>query len=280
MMRAMETSVKHTELGETGLNKRSAAFELKGTVATLTVLRLLSKALPQIDEQLREKIAPMPQFFDSAPVVVDVQALGEAVSDLDFLALVALLREHKLVPVAVRGIEADHVAKAAEAGLGVLRSDVARGSDRKIDKAKRKRETPAPEPADVAQAAPSAQEHPAERWTIDAGEEPCGGQIVKNPVRGGQIVYAQQRDLVLLGPVNAGAEVIADGNIHTYAALRGRALAGAHGNESARIFCSNLEAELVSIAGHYLRAEEIPSKLRGKAAQIYLEDGELKIVRW
>jgi septum site-determining protein MinC len=114
--------------------------------------------------------------------------------------------------------------------------------------------------------------------------EPAIGAGVANsaltlmqPLRAGQIMYAQGRDAIALAAVNTGAELIADGNIHVYGPLRGRALAGARGNEQARIFCSKLEADLISIAGVYLSAEQLPQDKRGKAVQIFLEDGELVI---
>jgi len=101
--------------------------------------------------------------------------------------------------------------------------------------------------------------------------------MLRQPVRGGQVVYAERCDAVVLSSVNSGGELIADGNIHVYGALRGRALAGAHGNANARIFCTNLQADLVSIAGTYLRADELPEAYRGKPAQIYL-DGDSLVV--
>ena len=97
------------------------------------------------------------------------------------------------------------------------------------------------------------------------------------PVRSGQQIYAENRDLTVLTTVGAGAEVIADGSVHIYGPLRGRALAGAKGNEQARIFCREFHAELVAIAGHYKVLEEIPKELRGKAVQVWLEDQQLKI---
>jgi septum site-determining protein MinC len=96
-------------------------------------------------------------------------------------------------------------------------------------------------------------------------------------VRGGQVIYAQNNDLVVLAPVNPGAQVIADGHVHIYAPLRGRAVAGAQGLLGARIFCQKLEAELVAISGAYVMADEIPAERRGKPAQIYLEAGECRI---
>ena len=96
---------------------------------------------------------------------------------------------------------------------------------------------------------------------------------VKQPVRGGQVIYAQRADLVVLAPVNAGAQVIADGHVHVYGPLRGRALAGAQGMADARVFCQSLEAELLSVAGQYLLADEIPVDRRGKPTQIFVENG-------
>jgi len=103
------------------------------------------------------------------------------------------------------------------------------------------------------------------------------GLVQTTPVRSGQQVYAENRDLTVVTAVGAGAEVIADGSIHIYGALRGRALAGAQGNEKARIFCREFHAELVAIAGHYKVLEDLPRELRGKAVQIWLDNGQLNI---
>jgi septum site-determining protein MinC len=100
--------------------------------------------------------------------------------------------------------------------------------------------------------------------------------VVRQPVRGGQVIYAPNNDLVVLAPVNAGAQVVADGHVHIYSKLRGRAVAGAKGLAGARIFVQRLEAELVAVSDAYMSAEEIPSAVRGKAAQIWLEDGQCK----
>jgi septum site-determining protein MinC len=97
--------------------------------------------------------------------------------------------------------------------------------------------------------------------------------VVRQPVRSGQVIYAQRCDLIVLAPVNPGAQVIADGHIHVYGSLRGRALAGAQGRSDARVFCLSLEAELVSIAGEYLLADQIPADRRAAPTQLYLEDG-------
>jgi septum site-determining protein MinC len=101
--------------------------------------------------------------------------------------------------------------------------------------------------------------------------------VIRQPVRSGQIIYAEATDLVILAPVNPGAEVVADGHVHIYATLRGRAVAGAQGMTDARIFCQKLEAELVAISGAYLLSDDIPIDRRGKPAQIHLEDGVCRV---
>ena len=101
--------------------------------------------------------------------------------------------------------------------------------------------------------------------------------IVRNPVRAGQVIYARNSDLLVLAPVNPGAEVIADGNVHIYSTLRGRAVAGAQGDVHARIFCQRLQAELVAVAGAYVMAEDIPHQARGRAVQVHMDGGECRI---
>jgi septum site-determining protein MinC len=98
-----------------------------------------------------------------------------------------------------------------------------------------------------------------------------------SPVRSGQELYAENRDLTVVAAVGAGAEVIADGSIHIYGALRGRALAGAQGNDKARIFCREFHAELVAVAGHYKVLDELPRELRGKPVQVWLDGGQLRV---
>jgi septum site-determining protein MinC len=126
-----------------------------------------------------------------------------------------------------------------------------------------------------AEAAPGAGQAPQSQVSSAAAKS----RLITQPVRSGTQVYARDADLVVTAPVSAGAEIMADGNIHVYAALRGRALAGAGGDAEARIFCSRLEAELVSIAGHYLVSDQIPPEFRGLPVQIALVDDRLTIER-
>uniref|UniRef100_UPI0028A9B3BF septum site-determining protein MinC n=1 Tax=Stenotrophomonas sp. TaxID=69392 RepID=UPI0028A9B3BF len=127
---------------------------------------------------------------------------------------------------------------------------------------------PAAEPARPARA-PAA---PAE-----AANAPQPGRMQTTNVRSGQQLYAENCDLTVMATVGAGAEVIADGSIHIYGTLRGRALAGAQGNTTARIFCRDFHAELVAIAGHYKVLDDVPDNLRGKAVQVWLENDQIKI---
>ncbi|WP_017170927.1 septum site-determining protein MinC, partial [Xanthomonas phaseoli] len=106
---------------------------------------------------------------------------------------------------------------------------------------------------------------------------PAPGRMQRTAVRSGQQLYAENCDLTVLSTVGAGAEVIADGSIHIYGTLRGRALAGAQGNPDARIFCRDFHAELVAIAGHYKVLDDVPMDLRGKAVQVWLEQDQIKI---
>ncbi|HXI57050.1 MAG TPA: septum site-determining protein MinC [Polyangia bacterium] len=269
------------------------AFDLKGTMAPLTVLRLRTLDLTLIERQLRIKIAQLPQLFLDAPVMLDLGALEGGGAGLAFLELVRMLRLCKLVPVAVANIADDLRDKAAAVGLGVLQPTPARvrGDGRSGDapgasgasgasgstsavEVMAPGDEPAAQRTGATAASASATPAPGARSTAAH----AGPLVIKQPVRSGQVIYAQNADLVVLAPVNPGAQVIADGHIHVYAPLRGRAIAGVQGLLGARIFCQRLEAELVAISGAYLTADDIPADVRGHAAQVYFDDGECRII--
>jgi septum site-determining protein MinC len=263
---------------------RRSAFDLKGTMASLTVLRLRSTDLALIERQLRVKIAQLPHLFLDAPVLVDLGALGEEASALAFGELARALRSCKLVPVAVAHVPDDLRSAVTEAGLGVWQPPApgrTRGGDAEAAEATATdaaaTETPSPESARAGAPAPEATARVALPAAPPSASAHAGPMVVSKPVRGGQVIYAQNNDLVVLAPVNSGAQVIADGHVHIYAPLRGRAVAGAQGLAGARIFCQKLEAELVAISGAYIMAEEIPAKFHGRAVQIFLEGGECQI---
>ncbi|MGZ3429955.1 MAG: septum site-determining protein MinC [Polyangia bacterium] len=233
----------------------SDAFEVDSAVAPVTVLRLKTANVAHIEEQLRALAASLRQRFPYAPVVVDLAALDEtSARELPLHDLADRLRACKLVPVGAANLPPSAVWNAAAAGIAVIELAAARP-------------TAAPEPAPVepAPAEPSRAEPAASTVTI------------RQPVRSGQVIYARGSDLIVMAPVNAGAQVVADGHIHVYGPLRGRALAGAKGMADAFVFCQSLEAELVSIAGQYLLADKIPDEHRGAPAQLYLENGHFRI---
>jgi len=219
---------------------------------TLSVLKLLSTDMELLSTQLDAKIATAPGMFRQMPVLIDLEALPKA--DIDFPALVALLRERSLMPVGVRGADEAQIKAAGAAGLGLMSG----GSD---------------VPSRPVRTEPKAESKPEKA----AEPERSGSLLIRQPVRSGQQIYARGGDLVVLAPVSAGAEVLADGHIHVYGALRGRALAGVQGNTEARIFCHSLEAELISIAGIYRVSERIEDSERGHPVQVFLSGEALSI---
>jgi septum site-determining protein MinC len=228
-----------------------ATFEIKSANLPLVALLLKTADLSALAADLSARFGDMPDFFDHDPLVIDLTALEAADATLDFPALIGLLRPLRVLPLAVRGGSAAQMAAAQAAGLAPAADAVVQRSM-----------APPPAPAPEAAAAPAPPPAPA------------GALVVERPLRSGQQVYARGRDLVVLAMVNPGAEVIADGNIHVYAPLRGKAMAGARGNTDARIFALSLEPELVSIAGIYRTSETpFPDDIRGKAAQVRLSSG-------
>ncbi|MEK6749525.1 MAG: septum site-determining protein MinC [Pseudomonadota bacterium] len=247
------------------------AVELKGTSFTLPVLRMLSKDVAAVEADLKHRLAQHIRFFENAPVVIDLSALQHLAEPIDFPALIAVLRRNLLIPVGVRNGTVSQTQLALLNGLAVVKGgatqDLAIGAARAASAAKV--ESLRKEKSTATAQAQQDRDHGA----------PGKTKIVTQPVRSGQQIYAQGGDLVILGPVSAGAEVIADGNIHIYAPLRGRALAGATGNTGARIFAQSMEPELLSVAGHFRVFEDkAPNNHYHKMAQAYLEGDKLVIV--
>ncbi|MEQ1684502.1 MAG: septum site-determining protein MinC [Burkholderiaceae bacterium] len=233
----------------------SPIFELKSAALTLVAVQLKTTDLEVLALALEARFADAPELFDQDPVAIDLSLLREADEAIDFDALVTLLRSYKMQPIAAKAGSAAQMEAALAAGLTEAHGTA---------------QASPPAPAAVlAEAVPVAVETPA---------APHTALIVDKPLRSGQRVYAKGGDLIVLAVVSFGAEVIADGNIHVYAPLRGRALAGALGNTSARIFTTCMEAQLLSIAGIYRTTEtELPAAVLGKTAQVWL-DGESLVV--
>lgn len=226
----------------------------------LSVLWLQDANIKRVVRQLAAKIRQAPDFFRNMPVVIDLEVLAAQRVLLDFPALVQALREHGMVPVGVRNGSEDHNSAATLAGLALLWPRRARQPSRPETAASNQEETPADSKNGAAK---------------PSGSNAQSSVVVVHPVRSGQQVYARGSDLVVIAPVSVGSELIADGNIHVYGPLRGRALAGVTGDQTRRIFCQHLEAELVAIAGHYQVSEELAPELKGKPVQIRLDEGRL-----
>jgi len=244
--------------------RTKAVFEFKSATLPLIAVILKTSDLDVLAEALDAQLADSPDFFEQEPVVIDLSQLpeqdedGEATAEIDFAALRNLLARHQTQPIAVRGGNDAQNAAARAAGLSLAAMPSA----------------PAPRPP-----APPA-EAPAEAPQI-IREVPVpanGTLLIDKPLRSGQQVYARGGDVVVTAVVSFGAEVIADGNVHVYAPLRGKAIAGARGNTEARIFSTCMEAQLVAIAGIYRTNEvPLPDPVLGKSAQVRLDGKKLVI---
>lgn len=282
------------------MRREEPAFKIKNGTVPVFVIQITTLDMERLKSELETRSAQMPGFFANTPVVLGLAGIAESDRIPDFTDLAGFLMAHGMRVAGVQGgSEAQRLA-ATMAGLGLFPD----GPARKSGKATATPEATPPEtPGAVAEQAEASQgEPPAPQQpdlpgleavtetpsaacdtpaTVDtpAAQTPARPTVViDKPVRAGQRIHAEGANLVVLAIVNAGAELIADGDIHVYAPLRGRALAGARGNEGARIFAQSMEAELVSVAGYFQVFEEgLPDNLRGKAAQVYLLDGRLRL---
>ncbi len=246
------------------------AFKLKGRLFTLTVLEVHDSQLSRFQASLEAVVKKAPKMFSNTPVVLDLSPLKGASFDLKGLS--EKMREFQMVPVAVQGASVIQQKAAVNAGLAIIASNSKKDIEIKADVSVPVA-TPAPsEP--VAKEPESKQDDNKAK----SPEMPTRSKVVTMTVRSGQQVYAKDADLIVLASVSRGAELLADGHIHVYGALRGRALAGLNGNENARIFCSNLDAELVSIAGQYLIPEKGEGNNKLQAKQVCLHDGHIRII--
>jgi septum site-determining protein MinC len=232
------------------------SFEIKNVHLPLMSVLVKSADLQLLNADLQHRFGDTPDFFDNDPVLVDLQHLDDQAGPLDLPALLQLLRSFRMNPVALRPNNAAHEAAATLVGL-FLTSE-----------------------ARTLPATPSTHEVVREveviREVVREVAASSTAMVIDKPLRSGQHVYAKGRDLVVLAMVNPGAEIMADGHIHVYAPLRGKAIAGAKGDTSARIFTHSLEAELLSIAGVYRTSDApLPKEVAGKAAQVWLVGDKL-----
>jgi septum site-determining protein MinC len=217
---------------------------LEGSIFTILVLAIGDPHDPALEDALAEQVGHSPEFFAGAPVVLDLGACLACTDAEDFAALKELLRRHGLTAAGVQNASALQRPAANVAELAVF--------------------------------------PPNGRREATRGEGPNARtvrtRLVTQPVRSGTQIYAKGGDLVVTAPVSAGAELIADGNVHVYGALRGRAIAGAVGDRTARIFVQHLEAELLAIAGRYMVSEAIAQRFLKQPAQVALVDDSLHIM--
>lgn len=229
------------------MSEPNRAVELKGGTVTLMSLQLRNADPKRVSESIAEKINQAPTFFKGAPVLVDFAELSTIAPD-KIESLVEAVRESDIVPIAARGAAEDLRDELARLKLPFLNTDAGQELNFR-----------------------SSDDEPETKVVTGAP------RVERRPVRSGQQIYAREGDLVVMGATSAGSELIADGSIHVYGPLRGRALCGITGNAKARIFCESLEAELVSVAGTYRLFEEIPEALKGCRVQAWLDGDDLVI---
>lgn len=236
---------------------QDACFQFRGATQTLTVLELRYFDMEAFEQHLREKIRQAPNFFRDLPLVIGLDQYEGNLGDLDFFQLIGCCRTHSIQVLGVRGGDDDVRRLARNASLAWLPAGRAGH--------------PIPDPSEN----DSGEQDKTLSENTDLA--PGAGKVVTQPVRSGQQVYAPEGDLIIMAPVGAGAEVLAAGHIHIYGPLRGRALAGVHGDSNASIFCQSLEAELVSVAGHYKISEDLQESGWREPARVRL-DGDVLVV--
>ena len=238
----------------------AALFDFKSATLSLEAFLQRTANLTSLAQALQERFGSSPDLFNGEPVVIDLTHLASLELQVNFPELIALLARFKLKAIAVRGGTVAQTCSAQEAGLIEAPESHAHAPrvETVVQEVVREiiREVPVEVPVHVPVAAST--------------------MFIDKPLRSGQQVYAKGGDLIVLAAVNHGAEVIADGSIHVYAPLRGKAIAGAKGNTEARIFALCMEPELLSIAGTYRTTDNpLPDDVTGKPAQIRLEGERL-----
>ena len=255
------------------------AFEIKSAQLTLVALLVKSPDLAKVAAELLKKFGPngeSPDFFDTDALVLDFSAAGLTLPHPQWNLLLNTLDQCRLIASAVRGLDQASLDVAKKSGIAEAPPDIRRPAAAKTNSGSP--QAPVAPAVAVSKTAPPPASPAPTSAIVRESVNPT--MVVNKPLRSGQKVYARGADLIVTAMVNRGAEVIADGNIHVYAPLRGKAMAGARGNTSARIFALALEPELVSIAGVYRTTEqELGPDVLGKPAQVRLsDDGKEKII--
>lgn len=240
--------------------------------ATLYAVRMVlhSADTATLLNDLQQRMRDAGSFFENEPVVLDASQID---ADIDWQALANAAREHKLHPVGAVA----HVTNAAGArAAGLALVDLANPAPRPAAVAASEQDIP-PVAAKPDTAGKESAQSPASTGTTEPEPAPAA-MVINRPLRSGQRIYARNTDLIVIGPVSQGAEVIADGNIHVYGPLRGKAMAGARGDTQARIFTTHLDPELLAIAGIYRVVETaLDTTVRNQACIVHLENDTLRI---
>ena len=247
----------------------SPVLEFKSSTFFAPILILFNNDIAAIEEALQEKIGLAPEFFKDSPLIIDLRELNKQNQDLDFVQIVQVLRRIGFFPVGIRGgnEQQNKQARALSIPIDTVREQ---SSSISIGEAQKHETIPQPSPQP---------EVPVVKESASPAAVPpvaVTSTLVTQPIRSGQRIYASG-DLIIMSQVSAGAEIMAEGNIHVYNPLRGRALAGVHGNTAARIFCFDLQAELISIAGDYKTSEDLNKQTYKNPVQIYLQNHALII---
>lgn len=246
------------------------AFEIKGGNFTALVMHLASHDLESIQALIHNQLGTHPGFFNHDPLVIDFAELPQD-AIVDLASVRDALLQYSLSLVGIVNASDKQIAAAAESGLGLFQAQSRDIRPRKSEPEPEQPSAPAIQERAVAESSPEPE-------VLVVSEPRAPTRIQTAPVRAGQQVYAKGGDLVVLGAVSAGAEVIADGNIHVYGPLRGRALAGAKGDTSSRIFIRIMEAEIVSVAGTYKVIDaDMVRHWQGKSLQVFLNGEQLEI---
>ncbi|PCJ17759.1 MAG: septum site-determining protein MinC [Gammaproteobacteria bacterium] len=247
------------------------SFQIKGGMVTLMVLELLYIDYRRFAQELQKKVASAPNLFNETPIIISLEKLDHPSEYLDFERLIEICRSNDLVPIAVRGGTEGQSQQAQVLGLGKIPS--ATKSSGKSAQEQLLRDTSARSINESVETSAAN----SETLTLETTPKFQSTKIVRQPVRSGQRVYARGGDLIVLASVGDGAEVLADGNIHIYGSLRGRAIAGIEDKDNAHIFCQSLEASLVSIGGVYMLDEDMRANHWKDSVHIHLDNENLHI---
>ena len=267
------------QVSENTQRASAAPFQVRGRFFTAIVLQVARAPDAAFFDALDTMLAQTPHFYANAPFVLDLDRAGDIGPALDFVGVAREMRNRKITLIGVQNGTIEQNKAALYAGLITLPSGTDVLPDNRRQNAEKADDKPKP--------AKPINENKQQKDS-SSGKEPriapapaayssATSLLVTEPVRSGQQIFAERGDLVVVASVSPGAELIARGNIHVYGTLRGRALAGVHGDSAARIFCESLDAELIAIAGLYKLSDAIDPSLRRRRVQAFLNDGTLYV---